>query len=149
KAPMSAPRAALAAAVIGNTLYAMGGGLDSGDPTTLDTLEAYDVTTNSWTTLAHMLTPRSPLAAVGLDGLIYAIVGATDVSGDGRFDWLRAQHEPRYDDDQRPVRRHRLRDDEQLRHAHGRERRDATHRLPDKPDFRDVGQPGNVVRVLL
>ena len=76
KAPMPTARAAVAAGVVGNVLYVVGGG-ENGAP--LDALEAYNPISNTWTTLAPMPTPRSYLAVAVANGLLYAIGG--DLAG--------------------------------------------------------------------
>jgi N-acetylneuraminic acid mutarotase len=63
-----------AAAAPDGRIYAVGG-RDS-NSNDLDTLTAYDPSTNAWTTLAAMPTPRNGLAAVFANGLLYAIGGA-------------------------------------------------------------------------
>ena len=56
RAWMPTVRAALAVGVVQGKLYAVGG-VDSNN-VTLPTVEAYDPSTNSWTTCANMPTPR-------------------------------------------------------------------------------------------
>jgi N-acetylneuraminic acid mutarotase len=72
KAPMPTRRAYLAAAVVNNIIYAIGGYTDYH----LSTNEAYDPSTGSWTTKAPMPTPRGYLAAAVVNNIIYAIGGA-------------------------------------------------------------------------
>ncbi len=82
--PMPTPRSALAAAAgPDGKIYAIGGdGADTGARTTV---EAYDPTTNKWTTVAPMKFSRFSLgAATGADGRIYAIGGrSASVTTDG------------------------------------------------------------------
>jgi len=54
--------------------YAIGG-LDA-NTNALNTVEAYDPSSNSWSTAASMPTARSQLAATDANGVIYAIGGA-------------------------------------------------------------------------
>jgi N-acetylneuraminic acid mutarotase len=62
--------------VVDGIIYVIGGnkGPQSGY-VHLNAVEAYDPTTDIWTTKADMPTPRSFLATCGVDGLIYAIGG--------------------------------------------------------------------------
>jgi hypothetical protein len=55
----------------GDTLYAVGGFAGAG----LATLEAYDPSTDTWTTRAAMLTARSSIGASAVGGLLYVIGG--------------------------------------------------------------------------
>ncbi|HAW71767.1 MAG TPA: hypothetical protein DHD79_08780 [Firmicutes bacterium] len=74
KAPMPTPRKGLAAVAVGGKVYAIGGMNHTG---ILDTVEAYDPSTNTWETKASMPTARTYLAAVAVDGYIYAFGGRT------------------------------------------------------------------------
>jgi YVTN family beta-propeller protein len=79
RAPMPTSRAHLAAATaVGadgrSRIYAIGG--HNAENIALRTVEAYDPTTDTWTTVASMSSPRALLAAAtGPDGRIYAIGG--------------------------------------------------------------------------
>jgi N-acetylneuraminic acid mutarotase len=69
-----------AAAALGHDgkIYVAGGSNASNVETSspLDTLEAYDATTNTWKTLKHMQVARDcPAAATGTDGKIYVMGG--------------------------------------------------------------------------
>src|SRR5262249_51153379 len=55
-------------------IYAVGG-QDSGNSDALNTLTAYNPTTNAWTTLAPMPTARHDLGAVFANGQLYALGG--------------------------------------------------------------------------
>ncbi len=50
-------------------------------PDSLQTLEMYDASTNTWTLKAPMPTPRFLLAAGAIDGKLYAVGGANSVHG--------------------------------------------------------------------
>lgn len=78
-APMPTARAFLAAAAgPDGRIYAIGGD----NASSLDTVEAYDPATNTWSRMAPMPTPRGELAAAtGADGRIYAIGGASLIGG--------------------------------------------------------------------
>jgi N-acetylneuraminic acid mutarotase len=82
KTPMPTARYHLAAATgVDGRIYVIGGALPPNpDPIALDTVEAYDPVTDSWSTAASMPTARYVLAAVTPEGdsshLIYAIAGA-------------------------------------------------------------------------
>ncbi len=76
KAPIPTPRVQAAAAVVNGTLYVVGGQFqDAFGVTFLDTVEAYDPRTNTWTTRAPMPTPRSGLALGAVNGILYAVGG--------------------------------------------------------------------------
>jgi N-acetylneuraminic acid mutarotase len=78
KAPLLTGRTDLAAAVIGNKIYAVGGFGDSNDWATNSgtwALEEYDPKTNIWTKKSPLPTPRKGLRAVAIDGKLYAIGG--------------------------------------------------------------------------
>ncbi len=75
RAPMPTARRALAAAVVNEKIYAIGGFYYDGEVHTLATVEEYDSTTNQWRRRADMPTVRSGLAAVAVSGKIYAIGG--------------------------------------------------------------------------
>jgi N-acetylneuraminic acid mutarotase len=78
-AAMSSTRYGVAAAAVGGTIYAVGGANDASG--SLDTLEAYDPATDSWTILPYPVpTPRFAAKAVALNGLIYVIGGWNNTS---------------------------------------------------------------------
>lgn len=77
KAPMPTPRELLAAGVVNNILYAVGG-FSQGS---LNTVEAYDPATNSWTTRAPMPTPRFGAAAGVVNGILYVVGGWNNLGG--------------------------------------------------------------------
>lgn len=68
---MTTARWEAATVVLDGQIYVIGGYNGS----YVDTVEAYDPATSTWTTKAHLATVRSQLAAVALDGKIYAIGG--------------------------------------------------------------------------
>ncbi len=75
---MNAPRIGLATSVVDGVLYAMGGW----DGTkALATVEAYEPTTDTWTSRANMPTARVHLKTSVVEGKIYAIGGATTPGG--------------------------------------------------------------------
>lgn len=71
-APMPTARNSAGVAVIGNTIYVIGG---SSATTNLNTVEAYDTTTNTWSTKAPMTVIRGELVVAAVNGKIYAIGG--------------------------------------------------------------------------
>jgi hypothetical protein len=79
--PMRTARAGLAAAQVGNALFAIGGrdstkGPCSGNGTgELATVERYDIDTDTWTTVAPLPSRRSDLAAAAVGGKIYVFGG--------------------------------------------------------------------------
>jgi N-acetylneuraminic acid mutarotase len=76
-ASMPTPRAGLGAAVVGNSIYAIGGrtGTTPCSGTPLATVERYDIASNTWTAVAPLPTARSDLAAIDHGGKIYAFGG--------------------------------------------------------------------------
>ena len=70
---MPTAREDLAAAVVRDTIYAIGG---IGPATDGCTVEAYDPATDTWRARAPMPTCRHSLAAGVIDGIIYAVGGA-------------------------------------------------------------------------
>ena len=60
-APMPTARYDFAAAIVGNTLFALGG---SDGHSKLDVVEAYDIEGGSWSAAEPMATPRNSFAAV-------------------------------------------------------------------------------------
>ena len=78
KAPMPTRRADLAAAVVNNIIYAIGGFTTFPDllnPQVIPVNEAYDPSTDTWTTKAPMPTPRAAFAAAVVNNIIYTIGG--------------------------------------------------------------------------
>jgi len=77
-APMPTGRAGLAVAVVGNSIYAIGGRSNTGGPNSwgkLSVVERYDIDKDTWTTVAPLSTPRSDLAAATVGGKIYVFGG--------------------------------------------------------------------------
>ena len=79
KAPLGSTRHALAAAVAGGRIYAIGG-INAGNGPTLATVEAYDPSANTWTSRPAMATARSGHAAAAAGDLIYVIGGNSATS---------------------------------------------------------------------
>ncbi len=79
-ADMPTGRAGLGVAVVGNAIYAIGGrtGASPCSGGTLDTVERYDIATDTWSTVASLPSARSDLAAVAHGGRIYVFGGCTD-----------------------------------------------------------------------
>lgn len=73
-------RGALAAAVVGNRLYAVGG-VRGGQP--LATLEIYDLRENRWSKGPDMEVAREHLAAAATGGFVYVLAGRA--AGQGNF----------------------------------------------------------------
>ena len=79
-APMPTGRTGLAAAVVGDSIYAIGGRSAPDGPCTggpMDTVQRYDITTNTWTTVAPLPTARSDTGAIAHGGKIYVFGGCT------------------------------------------------------------------------
>ncbi|MDI3341837.1 MAG: kelch repeat-containing protein [Sphaerobacter sp.] len=72
KASMPTAREGLAAAAVNNVIYAIGG---YNGTSYLATVEAYDPSSNTWTSKAAMPTARGYLAAAAVNNVIYAIGG--------------------------------------------------------------------------
>jgi len=82
-ASMSQGRAGLGIAVVGNSLYAIGGRTSTGGPCTggpLSSVERYDVDTDTWSSVASLPSARSDLAAATVGGKIY-VFGGCDAAG--------------------------------------------------------------------
>lgn len=78
-APMPTPRAGLAAAVVGNRLFAIGGrtGATPASGVALAAVEAYDIAAGTWSTVAPLPVAVMDTYAVAHGGKIYVIGGAT------------------------------------------------------------------------
>jgi len=74
-APMPTPRGAHGVAVVGRTLYAIGGQDPDRPDRHLDNVEAYDLGTGRWSTRAPMPTPRDHLGVAAAGGQIHAVGG--------------------------------------------------------------------------
>jgi len=74
KAPMPTARFGVSAAVVQGVLYAIGGSKDDGLQG-LQTVEAYDIATDTWAAKAPMPTGRSGAGIGVLNGLIYVVGG--------------------------------------------------------------------------
>jgi N-acetylneuraminic acid mutarotase len=72
KAPMPAAVAASGVAVINNIIYVVGG---NGSTSNLNTVYAYDPSSDSWSTKAQMSFSRAELSVAAVNGKIYAIGG--------------------------------------------------------------------------
>jgi N-acetylneuraminic acid mutarotase len=87
KAPMPTPRSQLAVGVVNGKLYAVGGttyySMGEGKPgpcggpnqSDCSTVEAYDPSTNTWTTKAPLRTPRFAHAVGVVNGTLYSVGG--------------------------------------------------------------------------
>jgi hypothetical protein len=78
KASMPTPRLGASAGVINGILYVIGGYSNAGPPNTgpyLAAVEAYDPTTNTWTTKAPMPTPRENAVSGVVNGILYVAGG--------------------------------------------------------------------------
>ncbi len=78
-APMPTARAGAAAAVIDDGIFVIGGRQSTSGPCSggpyLQTVEKYDIDTDTWSAVAPLLTPRSDLAAVAHGGKIFVFGG--------------------------------------------------------------------------
>jgi N-acetylneuraminic acid mutarotase len=79
KAPIPTPREGLAVGVVNEILYAVGGEIVhagvGGYVEFLSTVEAYDPSTNSWSSKAPLLTPRGGLTVGVVNRILYALGG--------------------------------------------------------------------------
>jgi N-acetylneuraminic acid mutarotase len=76
KAPMLTPRSFHAVGVVNKILYAVGGATLTGSGY-LNTVEAYDPSTNTWMVKASMPTHRMGHAVGVVDGILYAVGGSS------------------------------------------------------------------------
>ena len=76
---MNITRYDLAAATVGNTLFAIGGAKNGGP--FLSSVEAYDPTTNTWAAKASMNLARGALAAASVGNTLYALGGLDSYDG--------------------------------------------------------------------
>lgn len=79
-APMQTGRTGLAVAVVGNSIYAIGGRLATGGPcsgSALASVERYDIDHNVWTPVAPMPFAMSDRAAATVGGKIYVFGGCS------------------------------------------------------------------------
>ncbi|OLE61044.1 MAG: hypothetical protein AUG10_02935 [Gemmatimonadetes bacterium 13_1_20CM_2_70_10] len=83
KAPMPTARAELTAGVVNGILYVIGGRTGGGESASVSvgTVEAYDPTTDTWTTRAAMPTPRQDATVGVVNGTIYVVGGFSASSG--------------------------------------------------------------------
>jgi N-acetylneuraminic acid mutarotase len=77
-APLPTPRGGFAAAALGDEILIIGG---EGAGLTYSKVEAYDTATNSWRTLAPMLTARHGIQAAVCNGGVYIAAGGTTQGG--------------------------------------------------------------------
>src|SRR2546425_13346941 len=79
KAPIPTPQEGLAVGVVNGILYAVGGQIVhagvGGYVEFLSTVEAYDPSTNSWSSKAPLPTPRGGLTVGVVNGILYALGG--------------------------------------------------------------------------
>lgn len=85
KAPMTTPRWGLSIGVVDGILYAIGGsgGIGGEISQPLTTVEAYDPSTNTWTTKAPMPSTRVVMAVGVMNETLYAIGGSCCKPGHG------------------------------------------------------------------
>nr|CAD7399880.1 unnamed protein product [Timema poppensis] len=86
RAPMLAPRADHIMLALGERLYVCGGwaeDAETGNRILVDTIDVYDVSTDSWKVVSRVPTPRAHAGIVGVGSKIYIIGG---FRGDALFD---------------------------------------------------------------
>jgi N-acetylneuraminic acid mutarotase len=82
RAPMPTPHGYLASGVVNGILYAVGGQDDpAGTSVILNSVEAYDPVTDTWTTKTSMPTARRGAAIGVVGGILYAIGGELSPAG--------------------------------------------------------------------
>lgn len=82
KTAMPTPRAFVATGVVDDILYAVGGLQEfSGIPPSLTTVEAYDPSTDTWSTLAPLPEPRHSFGIGVVNGKLYAMGGGVHEGG--------------------------------------------------------------------
>jgi len=72
-------RAFMSAGAVEGTIYVIGGTSGTGsDVVAYNTVEMYDLATDTWQSKSDMPTPRAVLAASALDGKIYVFGGTQE-----------------------------------------------------------------------
>ena len=79
---MPTPRIGMAAAAVGNTIYAIGGSTLGPFGNAVDIVEAYDAQAGTWTSGAPMPTARYLTAGAVVNGTIYVVGGRTAAGPD-------------------------------------------------------------------
>jgi len=69
---MPAPRRGLSAAVVGGTIYAVGGDYEW---VVLSAVDAFDTATNTWATACHLNAPRAWAGAAAISGTVFVVGG--------------------------------------------------------------------------
>ena len=82
-APLPTPRGGFGAALIGDEIFVIGG---EGGGFAYNTVEAYDIVADTWTTYTPMPTARHGIQAAECDGLIYVAAGHEVQGGLGKSD---------------------------------------------------------------
>ena len=83
---MPAVMSGLAAASVGNSIYAIGGNdINLND---VGTNEVYDAISNTWSTKAPMPTARGDLGVTSVNNIIYAIGGGVSYATNEAYDQL-------------------------------------------------------------
>jgi N-acetylneuraminic acid mutarotase len=82
KAPVPTTRVDAGVGTVDGILYVTGGvHMDAFSSPILDSVEAYDPKTNTWTTRPHMPTPREGMGVAVLNGILYAVGGRASSVG--------------------------------------------------------------------
>ena len=74
-AELPTPRGGLGAGVVNGQFYTMGGVVINTIPTYMDTVEAFDPSTNSWTSVLPLAASRTGLAVGMVNNVLYAVGG--------------------------------------------------------------------------
>ena len=83
RAPLLEPNSEMAVAQLGDTIYVIGGYPST--RVTVNTVQAYDSASDSWSLTTPLPTVINHPMAVGVGGLVYSIGGQTAASGSGPF----------------------------------------------------------------
>lgn len=86
-APMPTPRRDFLVGVVDGIIYAVGG-LQGPASNGIDTVEAYDPSTDTWTTKTSMPTARGALVGGMVNGMLYAVGGSTGYASTSRHFFL-------------------------------------------------------------
>lgn len=87
---MTTPRWTTALGVLDGRVYAVGGEASADDSTDLASVEAYNVTSDSWTRVANMSIPRIGLGVATIGHKLYVAFGWNLAAGDGAVSLLEA-----------------------------------------------------------
>lgn len=82
RTPLDQPLTRLAAVLVGDQLYVLGGEMADGEP--VSAVQRYDLATNDWSAVAPMPSPAANLAAAHLGQYLFAAGGSSGPAGLGQ-----------------------------------------------------------------